>query len=68
MGPTNKDNLEERFDAGEDVLDYFDTSRIIKPNVPSKDVTGHPAFGMQNDDTTPVDEVVRKLREGRKFP
>ncbi len=34
----------------------------------AKDVTGHPAFGMQNDETTPVDEVVRKLREGRKLP
>ena len=34
----------------------------------AQNVTGHPAFGMQNDETTPVDEVVRKLREGRKFP
>lgn len=68
MGPTNKDNLEERFDAGEDVLDYFDTSRIIKPNAASQDVTRHTAFGMQKDETTTVDEVVRKLREARKQP
>jgi len=68
MGPTNKDNLEERFDAGEDVLDYFDTTRIIKPNASSQSVTGHPAFGMQKGEKTPVDKVVRKLREGRKLP
>jgi hypothetical protein len=68
MVPTNKDNLEERFDAGEDVLDYFDTTRIIKPNASSQDVTGHPAFGMHKGETTPVDKVVRKQREGCKFP
>ena len=68
MGPTNKDNLEERFDAGEDVLDYFDTSRIIKPNAASQEVTGHPAFGMQKGEKTSVNKVVRKLREGRKLP
>lgn len=29
---TNKDNLEERFDAGQDVLDYFDTDNPEFPN------------------------------------
>ena len=29
MSETNAENLEKRFDAGEDVLDYFDTEVII---------------------------------------
>lgn len=29
MNATNQNNLEERFDAGEDVLDYFDTSVVL---------------------------------------
>lgn len=29
---TNSDNLEARFDAGEDVLDYFDTGKAIRRN------------------------------------
>ncbi len=29
MSATNSDNLEERFDAGEDVLDYFVTDVVI---------------------------------------
>lgn len=28
---TTADNLEERFDAGEDVLDYFDEDRLARP-------------------------------------
>ena len=31
-GPTTAENLEERFDAGEEVLDYFDLSRATRPN------------------------------------
>lgn len=27
---TNRQNLEERFDAGEDVLDYFDAGGVLK--------------------------------------
>ncbi len=34
----------------------------------AQNVTSHPAFGMQNGEKAPVDEVVRKLREGRKLP
>jgi hypothetical protein len=29
MSATNSENLEKRFDAGEDVLDYFDTEIVI---------------------------------------
>jgi predicted DNA binding CopG/RHH family protein len=29
---TNNKNLEARFDAGEDVLDYFDTSKAVRRN------------------------------------
>jgi hypothetical protein len=29
---TNSKNLETRFDAGEDVLDFFDTSKAIRRN------------------------------------
>jgi hypothetical protein len=29
MSTTNSDNLEARFDAGEDVLDYFETDVVI---------------------------------------
>jgi len=29
MGDTNSENLEARFDAGEDVLDYFETGVVI---------------------------------------
>ena len=29
MSKTNQDNLEERFDAGEDVLDYFETGTVL---------------------------------------
>lgn len=29
MSETDKDNLEERFEAGESVLDYFDTGVIL---------------------------------------
>ena len=29
MSKTNKDNLETRFDDGEDVLDYFDTGTVL---------------------------------------
>jgi len=29
MKETNSKNLEERFDAGEDVLDYFETETIV---------------------------------------
>jgi hypothetical protein len=31
---TTADNLEEKFDRGEDVLDYFDVSkaRVVRPN------------------------------------
>jgi putative acetyltransferase len=32
MGDTNAENIEERFDAGEDVLDDFDISRAYRPN------------------------------------
>ena len=28
---TTAKNLEERFDAGENVLDYFDASRMTRP-------------------------------------
>ncbi len=29
MSETNRDNLEKRFDAGDSVLDYFDTDVIL---------------------------------------
>ena len=29
MTKTNKDNLEERFDSGEDVLDYFEDQVVL---------------------------------------
>jgi hypothetical protein len=29
MAETNKENLEERFDSGEDVLDYFETGVVL---------------------------------------
>lgn len=29
MGETNKESLEQRFEAGESVLDYFDTDVIF---------------------------------------
>lgn len=29
MSETNKENLEERFEAGESVLDYFDTDVVL---------------------------------------
>ena len=32
MSKTNKDNLEERFDADESVLDYFETGVILNIN------------------------------------
>lgn len=35
---TTKNNLEQRFDDGEDVLDYFDLSRARRPNLESKRV------------------------------
>ena len=30
---TTAENLEARFDAGEDVLDYFDVSRMTRPGL-----------------------------------
>jgi hypothetical protein len=35
---TTKTNLEQRFDDGEDVTDYFDWSRARQPNLESKRV------------------------------
>ena len=32
MSKTNKDNLEERFDADESVLDYFETGVVLNIN------------------------------------
>lgn len=29
MNETNRDNLEDRFDAGDDVLDYFETGAVL---------------------------------------
>lgn len=29
MNKTNRNNLEDRFDAGEDVLDYFETGAVL---------------------------------------
>lgn len=29
MSETNRDNLEERFEAGESVLDYFETDAVL---------------------------------------
>jgi len=29
MKKTNRDNLEDRFDAGDEVLDYFETSVVL---------------------------------------
>lgn len=29
MNKTNRENLEERFDGGESVLDYFDTDAVL---------------------------------------
>lgn len=29
MNKTNRNNLEDRFDAGDDVLDYFETSVVL---------------------------------------
>lgn len=29
MNKTNRQNLEERFDAGDDVLDYFETGAVL---------------------------------------
>lgn len=29
MSKTNQDNFEERFEAGEDVLDYFETGTVL---------------------------------------
>lgn len=34
----------------------------------SRGNTSQAAFGMQKDEMTPVDQVVRKLREGRQRP
>lgn len=31
-------NIEARFDAGEDVLDYFDTSRAVRGDLPPQSV------------------------------
>lgn len=35
---TTKENLEQRFDDGEDVLDYFDVSSARQPNLEAKRV------------------------------
>ncbi len=35
---TTKENLEQRFDAGEDVLDYFDLPKARRPNLEAKRV------------------------------
>jgi hypothetical protein len=35
---TTKSNLEQRFDDGEDVLDYFDLAHGRRPNLESKRV------------------------------
>ena len=32
MNKTTVENLEERFDAGEEVLDYFDLKAAVRPN------------------------------------
>jgi hypothetical protein len=41
---TTARNLESRFDAGEDVSDYFDFSRATRPGLRGKPVTA-PKFG-----------------------
>lgn len=35
---TTRENLEQRFDDGEDVLDYFDLSSARRPNLEAKRV------------------------------
>ena len=35
---TTKSNLEQRFEDGEDVLDYFDLSKARQPNLEAKRV------------------------------
>jgi hypothetical protein len=44
---TNSRNLEDRFDAGHDVLDYFDTTRAVSSHGGARMGAGRPALGKQ---------------------
>ena len=41
-GKTTSENLEARFDAGEDVLDYFDTEKAVRRNQVEKVMSAKP--------------------------
>ena len=66
--PTTAKNLEERFDRGEDVLDYFDArkARIIKPQ--SKGSSAKAKFAYPANSKSDRRAVVRdkSTRYGKK--
>jgi hypothetical protein len=64
--PQPRDIPKERIDAW--IAEDESAAAKLGLKTQAQDVTGHPAFGTQKGEKTPVDEVVRKLREGRKLP
>jgi hypothetical protein len=62
--PTTAKNLEEKFEGGEDVLDYFDVpkARIISPESDAAS-TGAPAYSEKHVSGTVVRENSARYRK-----
>ena len=58
---TTSSNLRARFDAGDDVLDYFDTGRAIRSHGGARPGAGQPALGKLRKTVKLSPQAVRRL-------
>ena len=60
---TTSHNLEARFDAGEDVLDYFDASKAVATRGGARIGAGRPALGKLRKTVKLSPQAVRRLAD-----
>jgi hypothetical protein len=58
---TTSRNLEARFDAGEDVIDYFDTRRAVATHGGARIGSGRPALGKRRKTVKLSPQAIRRL-------
>jgi hypothetical protein len=64
---TTAENFEARFDAGKDVLDYFDLTRVTVTHGGSRAGAGRPKLGKQRKTVKLSSQTIQRLEEfGRR--
>ena len=61
MSPTTAENLEEKFDAGEDVLDYFDLDRAFVRHGGARAGAGRKSLGKIRKQVLLSEAIVAKV-------